>query len=285
MSMSAEEADALAMLLNQTASATISALLHGEPDPAELAPALVELAAEFAPASGIARFLARLAAWLGGARPSASAADALGEPFGRALATMLARVPEAPAAGAAAPISRRTLTQLIAATMAARASGDEAVRRQLAATLVTTHGRLPAEWRDSLGALLENLRLALGAGELAALPPVPEPYLALWESAKGLMLLGMFDEGQAHGELLERLIHNAAFARRAANPELSGALASALLDVQRHALESERAEIATLIGAIRAELLGENPAPFVALLGGAERAAWERLQASAGHEG
>lgn len=291
-----EEANQIAAMLNQICTLTMDTLQQGDQaQRLEVARSLREFREQFEEPSEIGAFVALLVKWLEGARPGEKAGRALSAPFQRALATMLRQVPEqavpAPESTNEAerpaeeqePISRRVLAQLVSAVVAAKLAGDEAVQRRLAAQLITIQGKLDAEWGEKIGPLLENLRSVLGGVDPRVLRPVPMPYAPLWQSAQELFLQGDLSEEQAHDALLDRLVHNTLFTESSKNEALTTSFLRSLLDVQRQALDSERPMIATLVGAIRARLQGGDPAPFVELLEGEERAAWEKIEA--GEEG
>ncbi|GAP61745.1 hypothetical protein ARMA_0168 [Ardenticatena maritima] len=83
----------------------------------------------------------------------------------------------------------------------------------------------------------------------------------------------------ARQALLDRLIHNTQFVRRSGDETLAQQLATALLDVQRSAAEQNASDIATLVAAVRALLLGYDPTPYAEALQGDVRDAWERILA------
>lgn len=282
MGMSREEADQLATLLNQISTATLDAVRSGDlQQRLGLAGALRELRGQFEAGSAVAPFLGLLIRWLEeGRAPSPQESKALDPLFQRALQRMRAQVGEEATAEKepAEPISRRVLAQLVAAVVAAHSADEQAVQEQLAAHLITIQGKLPAEWRGRLGPLLENLRSLLGGADPRILPPVPDPaYQKLWRSAQELLLSGEFGEEVAHDQLLERLVHNTRFTRRADSEALTEGFLRALLDVQRQALEGQQPAIATLVGAIRLYLQGGDPTPLSAQLEGEEQAAWQRI--------
>jgi hypothetical protein len=279
--LSLDEANQLAALLNQICSLTMDALKSNDlPQRLEVATALREFHASFDEESEIAPFVRLLVQWLEGARPDAKASATLTPPFRRALQAMLQQVPPpaAPTGQPQEPISRRVLVQLISAVVAAYLAQEAEAQRQLAAQLVNVHGRLDAEWQAKVGPLLENLRAVLAGVDPHTLPPVPHPpYQQLWQSAQELLLQRELNEAQAHEQLLERLVHNARFTVQAKNEELTQSFLRSLLDVQRQALDTDRPMIATLVGAIRAQLQHADPTPFATLLEGAELQAWQKI--------
>jgi hypothetical protein len=275
-----EDANQLAQLLNQICTATVEALQADDPQHRlAVSATLRDLLPQVEALPEVAAFVGVLARWLDGERPTGATVQSLEGPYRRVLATMLDDAPEpSPPTTPGEPISRRVLAQLVSAVVIAEVSGDEAVQRKLAAQLVTIQGQLDREWKQRLGPLLENLRAVLGGTDPRALPLPGEPlYQQLWLSARELLLAGEFSGEAAGAQLLDRLVHNALFALKSNNPDLTAALLRALLDVQRQALETDSPTIATLVGAIRARLQGLDPAPFIALLEGEELAAWQRI--------
>ncbi len=285
--LSLEDADQLAELLNHICAITLEALLADElTQRLDVAVALREFRAQFGGASVIAPFVLILAEWLEGERPDRRTIRSLDSPFRGALQAMVQQVPDKQgrtppkprSAEPAEPISRHVLAQLISTVVAARAAGDEAVQRTLAAQLLNIQTKLEGEWRQRLGPLLENLRRVLGGIDARILPAVPDPiYQRLWMSAVELLINADLSEEHAHQQLMDRLTHNATFVARANNPDLTEGFLRTLLDVQRQALQSDAPAIATLVGAIRAFLQGLDPTPFTLLLQGEERAAWLRI--------
>ncbi|MBA3533476.1 MAG: hypothetical protein H0T73_16280 [Ardenticatenales bacterium] len=289
MTLSLEDANRLAALLNQVSSATVKALLAEEPQRAlEVTSALRDLHGQLEEGSEIAPFIEVLLRWLEGQRPEDNAVQHLDPLFQRALRAMREQVPlqmrKTRADPAQEPISRRVLSQLVAAVVAAKSVGDAQAQRQLAAQLVTIQGKLGHRWRKRIGPLLENLRGVLGGTDPRVLPDVPDAaYQKIWVSARDLLLGAHFDEASARDQLLERLAHNTLFIARSKNPELTEHYLRALLEVQRQALESQAPTIATLVGAIRAYLQGLDPTPFVALLDGAEATTWQKVMTELDH--
>jgi hypothetical protein len=282
MTLSLEDANQLAALLNQISAATVEALIAGEPQRTQaVAIALRELYGQLGEGSEIGPFVALLIAWLEGQRPGEEAIQQLDPLFQRALRAMQKQVPEpaqAPHDPEQEPISRRVLAQLVSAVVAARSVGDVKAQQQLAAQLINIQGKLGRRWRKRLTPLLENLRSVLGGTDPRVLPDVPDAaYQKLWVSARELLLSAHFDEASARDQLLERLAHNTLFIARSKNGELTDHYLRALLEVQRQALESQAPGIATLVGAIRAYLQGMDPAPLVTLLEGDEAGTWQRI--------
>lgn len=282
MTLSTEDADQLATVLNQICGATIQALQSGElAQRLEVAAALREFHKQFEEGSLVAPFVMLLVQWLEGARPDTASVQVLENPFRGALRTMLKQVPASasqPERAPAEPISRSVLAQLLSAVVAARAAGDEAVQRQLAAQLVNIHNKLEPEWRARLGPLLENLRALLGGVDARILPEVPDPtYQRLWMSAVELLINADLSAEAAEGQLLARLTHNTIFVARADDEELTRGYLRSLLDVQTQAVESEAPQIAALAATIRAYLQGYDPTPLVKTLQGEEAAAWQRI--------
>ncbi len=287
MTISPDEANQLAELLNQICSITIEALAADDPQQRRLvATSLQELYNQFDESSEVAPFLAVLVAWLGGVRPEAMQTQTLTPPFQRALQTMIQQAPETNAASASAPpepVSRHVLTQLISMVIAAGASADTAVQRTLAAQLVDIRAQLDADWQARLGPLLDNLRVVLDGAEPQTLPAVPDPaYQRLWLSAVELLTGAALNEDEAREQLLERLTHNARFVQQASHPELTESLLRSLLDVQRQALSTGATDVATLIAAIRAHLQGIDATPFSVALQGDVLAAWLKIVGGAG---
>ncbi|MGH2542422.1 MAG: hypothetical protein ACRDIB_06490, partial [Ardenticatenaceae bacterium] len=285
--MEMEDADRLAALLNQICSATIEALQAGDlVGRLEVAASLRAFYEQFDEESSIAPFVMLLAEWLEGQRPTRAAMRPLDAPFQRALETMLQQVPETDAVvgqeaeGSREPISRHVVAQLMSTVIAATASENGKLQRELAAQLVNIQMKLAEEWRERLGPLLENLRAILGGADPAALPAVPDPvYGRLWESTVELLLSGDLREESAHEQLMTRLVHNTLFVAQAGNSELTEGFLRSLLDVQRQALESGATGVATLVGAIRAHLQGLDAIPFASLLEGEELEAWLEILA------
>lgn len=285
MTISSEEADRLAGLLNQICTVTMDALQGGDvAQRLAVAASLRQFRAQFDEGSEIGGFVEVLARWLEGERPGESALASLDSPFQRALETMLKEVaaPAPPRAAAERPpISGHVLAQLISAVVAAHAAGDETVQRELAAQLVNLQNRLDATWKGRLGPLLENLRRVLGGSDPRILPAISDPhYQNLWHNTVELLVSADLSAENAREQLLERLVHNTIFTRRSGSEELTQGFLRALLEVQRQAIESGSPAVATLVGAIRALLQGLDPTPFTLLLEGEELVAWEQILAA-----
>ncbi len=282
--LSAEDAEWLAGLLNQICTVALEALIANDlARRLEVAASLREVAAQVGADSTVTAFLHLLVAWLEGDRPTDDSRRALEPPFRRALEAMLQQVP-APSRPRPAtaepeePISRHVLAQLVSAAVAAVASGDAAVQNKLATQLLNIQSKLSGAWRGRLSPLLENLRAVLGGADARTLPAVSDPlYQRFWLSALELLIHADLREESAHGQLMERLIHNTLFVAQAQQADLTEGFLRSLLDVQRQALDSQAPSIATLVGAIRARLQGLDPTPFTALLDEAEQAAWLRI--------
>jgi hypothetical protein len=282
LTLSQEDANQLAALLNQVCSATIAALTSGSIEERLMVVAsLREFRGQFDAESEVGSFVDILLRWLEGTRPAASDGKRLQAPFRRALTAMLEQVPEPQKSGSGEeqePVSRHVLAQLITAVVAAEASGNVEVQRALAAQLVNTRAQLDSDWQKRLGPLLDNLRSVLGGADPRTLPVVPDPtYQRLWLGAAEILINADLREEVAVEQLLARLTHNTLFVARAKDPELTEGFLRSLVDVQRQALASGASGIATLIAAIRTHLQGLDATPFSTVLEGDELDAWKAI--------
>ena len=274
-----EEADQLAAFLNQVCHVALEALQSGDASShAAVAASLRALTAEFGAGSTIGDFLALLVAWLKGTPPTREQERALQTPFRRALRAMRREVGTTPPAPPPDPVSRHVLAQLVTATVAAVAAGDETLQGRLAAQLINIQNRLDEHGRRRLGPLLENLRAALGGADPRRLPPVEdEVYGRFWTSAVELLINADLTEEQAHDQLLQRLVHNTRFVLRARNEELSAGFLRSLAEVEAEARRTGAESVARLIAAIQARVRGEKTEALVAQLDGPEREAWAAI--------
>ncbi|KPL87974.1 hypothetical protein [Ardenticatena maritima] len=275
------EANELAQLLNIVCSATVEAIRDDDTARREaLAEQLDTLRADIRDESPtVAHFFGVLAAWLRGTLPDDATIRALPTPFARALRQML-RETGAPAPAPEAPISQQTLAQLVAAVVAAAKHKDPEPARKLAATIINIETQLPDSARADALPFFENLRALLGGADARTLPPpAAEPYASVWQTVLYLVSVGEDMNTVARQALLDRLIHNTQFVRRSGDETLAQQLATALLDVQRSAAEQNASDIATLVAAVRALLLGYDPTPYAEALQGDVRDAWERILA------
>lgn len=279
------DASEVADMLNAVCGATVETLRSDNDEQRQtLRRQLTTLADDLEPdTSDIVAFLHVLERWLAGTPPSSQVVQALDDPFRRVLRQMKRQVdaqePASTAQDDTPPISETTLAQLVAAVVTAARHDDPAPARKLAARLVNIQGQLPESHREDAEPLFENLRAVLGGADPATLQPVPaDPYASLWDTVSYLMSVGSELEATTRDVLLDRLVHNAIFVKRAGDDELQQALAQALLDVQRKALAEGEENLANLVAAIRSLLLGYDPTSHSSLLDGEELAAWRKIQ-------
>ncbi|MGB0385160.1 MAG: hypothetical protein ACPGWR_10080 [Ardenticatenaceae bacterium] len=310
--ISPEQADMLAVALNQMCGATIQALRGGDMRQClAVATSLRDFRAQFDDESEVSGFVKLLEQWLTGQRPTEAAVTQLDAPFSDALVAMLQEIPfdklrappasatpsgttsrrtlggqaasqGSPIVGAASqeppPISRRVLTQLISAVIVTAGSNNKQIQGKLATQLVNIQSALEGPWRERIAPLLENLRYVLGGADAHLLPAVPDPeYQKLWQNTIQVMSNSQVDEESAHQQLLDRLVHNTRFTLQARKPELTAGFLQVLEDVQHQALSTDSPSIVTLVAAIRAYLKGLDPTPFTLLLEGQELEAWQKI--------
>lgn len=277
--MSMNEANELAQLLNMVCSATVEAVHDGDVARRQaLAEQLDTLSADIREESPtVAHFFDILATWLRGTPPTEAAIRTLPTPFARALRQMLHET-GTPVETEQAPISQQTLAQLVAAVVAAAKHDDPTPARKLAATIINIETQLPEQARAAALPFFENLRALLGGADPRTLPPPSaEPYASVWQTVLYLTSVGDDMNTVARQALLDRLVHNTQFVRRSGDEGLARQLATALLDVQRSAAEQNAGDIATLVAAVRALLLGYDPTPYAETLQGDVREAWEQI--------